>query len=101
MIVTYDELLQRVWGRRHADDTRTLRTAVKKVRRKPGDEANQPVYVFNAPRIGCHMGMAEYAGPWSAFIGVNAKRVSVRRQPPGSQFAYTNSSKSSFSIGCR
>ena len=59
MIVTYDELLQRVWGRRHAGDTRTLRTAVKRVRRKLGDEANQPVYVFNAPRIGYHMGMAE------------------------------------------
>lgn len=59
LIVTYDELLQRVWGRRHTDDTRTLRTAVKKVRRKLGEEANKPVYIFNVPRVGYRLGMVE------------------------------------------
>ena len=57
--VTYEDLLQRVWGKWDSDDTRTLRTAVKNIRRKLSDNAKNPTYIFNQPGDGYQMGMTE------------------------------------------
>jgi len=51
-IVTTETLLRKVWGRRAADDTDRLRTAVKKLRRKLGDSAADPAYIFNEHGVG-------------------------------------------------
>ena len=40
--MTYEHLLQRVWGERSSDDLRPMHTVVKKLRRKLGDEADNP-----------------------------------------------------------
>ena len=40
--MTYDRLLQRVWGLRGSGDFRRVRTAAKQLRRKLGDDANNP-----------------------------------------------------------
>ena len=58
-VLPYEHLLERVWGKWRTADTRPLRTAVKKIRRKLADPAARPVYIFNEPRVGYRMGAAE------------------------------------------
>ena len=55
--VTYDELLYRVWGLGGSSDRRVLRSTVKRIRRKLGDEARNPTYLFNESRVGYRLGM--------------------------------------------
>ena len=54
-VVTYDHLLQRVWSPSHTD-LRPLRAAVKNLRCKLGDDANDPTYLFNESRVGYRLG---------------------------------------------
>lgn len=54
--VTYDELLRRVWDLEYSSDRRTLRSTVKSIRRKLGDEARNPTYVFNESKVGYRLG---------------------------------------------
>ena len=54
-VQTHTELLQRVWGRAHSARTGAVRTIVKQLRRKLGDDANQPTYIQNLPRVGYRM----------------------------------------------
>ena len=60
-VLTYDHLLQRVWGPGHTGDLRPLRSTVKNLRRKLGDDARLPTYIFNEPGVGYRMG--EDPGP--------------------------------------
>ena len=46
-VVTTEALLRQVWGRRGSDDTDRVRTVVKKLRHKLGDDAANPTYIFN------------------------------------------------------
>ena len=54
-VMTYDRLLRRVWGLRSSGDSRRVRTAAKQLRRKLGDDANNPTYILNEPRVGYRM----------------------------------------------
>ena len=58
-VMTYDRLLQRVWGLRGSGDSRRVRTAAKQLRRKLGDDANNPTYILNEPRVGYRMEKGE------------------------------------------
>ena len=59
-VMTYEQLMQRVWGRgRSSGDLRPMRTVVKDLRRKLGDDATRPRYVFTIPRVGYRLGMAD------------------------------------------
>ena len=58
-VMTYDRLLQRVWGLRSSGDSRRVRTAAKQLRRKLGDDANNPTYILNEPRVGYRMEKGE------------------------------------------
>ena len=48
---TYDSLLRQVW-RGRTNDTKLVRTVVKNLRRKLGDDASRPVYVVTERGIG-------------------------------------------------
>ena len=61
-VMTYDRLLQRVWGLRGSGDSRRVRTAAKQLRRKLGDDANNPTYILNEPRLGYRMPRGETQG---------------------------------------
>lgn len=50
--LTYDHLLERVWNRRSDGDIRPMRSAVRSLRRKLGDDANSPTYLFTESRVG-------------------------------------------------
>ena len=58
-VLTYDRLPQRVWGLRRSGDSRRVRTAAKQLRRKLGDDANNPTYILNEPRVGYRMEKGE------------------------------------------
>ena len=58
-VMTYGRLLQRVWGLRGSRDSRRVRTAAKQLRRKLGDDANNPIYILNEPRVGYRMEKGE------------------------------------------
>ena len=54
-VSTYGSLLRQVWGGRYAGDSRLVRAFVKKLRRKLGDDANSPAYVFTERQVGYRM----------------------------------------------
>lgn len=53
---TSQDLMRRVWDTLDAGDTRRLRTTIKKIRRKLGDDANNPTYILNQPGEGYRLG---------------------------------------------
>ena len=60
-VLTYEHLLRRVWGERRSDDLRPMRTIVRKLRHKLGDDADKPTYIFTEPRVGYRMPKGETA----------------------------------------
>ena len=42
-LLTYEHLLERVWGEKSSGDVRPMRTIVSKLRRKLGDDADNPI----------------------------------------------------------
>ena len=56
-VPTYDQILRRVW--RLDADVRPMRSAISSLRRKLGDDANSPKYVFTEPRVGYRMERGE------------------------------------------
>ena len=61
-VVTYEHLLQRVWGAKSDGDVRPMRTVVSSLRRKLGDDADNPIYIFTEPRVGYRMPKGEGRG---------------------------------------
>ena len=54
-VLTHRQLVDRVWGSGHAGDTQILRAFVKDIRKKLGDDARNPTYIFTLPRVGYRM----------------------------------------------
>ena len=56
-VLTHDQLLERVWSDDGPRDhrLRLLRSFIKSLRRKLGDDARNPSYVFTEPGIGYHL----------------------------------------------
>ena len=55
-VVTHADLLLRVWGPAHAGGSGPVRTIVKNLRDKLGEDAENPTYIFNEPRVGYRLG---------------------------------------------
>ena len=51
-VLSHDELLESVWGHGHSADQQLLRSFVKGLRSKLGDNARDPVYIFTESGIG-------------------------------------------------
>ena len=58
-VLTHDQLLRRVWGISYEGDTRLLRAFVKSLRRKLGDDANSPSYIFTEPGVGYRLAKSQ------------------------------------------
>ena len=54
-VLTYDALLDQVWGVGHTGGKGIVRTYVKRLRRKPGDTVADPKYIVAEPRVGYRM----------------------------------------------
>ena len=61
-VVSNDWLLRRVWSPGKPGNLRALRTHVKNLRRKLGDDAVYPTYIFAEPRVGYRMPRGEGTG---------------------------------------
>ncbi len=58
-VLTHEELLRRVWGPSHPGHSGPIRTVVKNLRSKLGDQAENPSYILNQPRVGYRMERGE------------------------------------------
>ena len=54
-VVEHRQLLDRVWGSEYSGDTRIVRVFVKDIRKKLGDDARNPTYIFTLSRVGYRM----------------------------------------------
>ena len=54
-VVTFETLLRRVWPKRENADANLVRNFVKNLRRKLGDSAASPAYLFNERGVGYRM----------------------------------------------
>ncbi len=54
-VLTHDQLLERVWGTGYSGETGLLRSFVGLLRRKLGDDARHPRFVFTEPGVGYRM----------------------------------------------
>ena len=61
-VLTHRVLLQRVWGPERVGEPWLVRDVVKRLRRKLGDDAGRPAYLFTEPRVGYRLATGEDAG---------------------------------------
>ena len=54
-VVTYDALLRRAWSGRETGGPKVVRAFVKTLRRKLGEDASRPAYIFNERGVGYRM----------------------------------------------
>ena len=54
-VVTFDTLLRRIWAKRENADANLVRIFVRNLRRKLGDSASSPAYIFNHRGAGYRM----------------------------------------------
>jgi len=60
-VFTQDMLLHRVWGPEYSGDSQLLRSYVKSLRQKLGDNARKPTYIFTEHGIGYRMARSDAA----------------------------------------
>ncbi len=58
-VVTHDRLLRELWSAEKPGDMRGLRTLVRRLRSKLGENAREPTYFVVEPRVGYRMAKAE------------------------------------------
>ena len=58
-VLTYEHLLLRVWGVNNSGSPRVIATHLMRLRRKLGEDADNPRYIFAEPRVGYRMGSAD------------------------------------------
>ena len=61
-VLTYDQLLRRVWGQTDSSDVRVIRSPIRNLRRKLDDDAISPTYIFTEPRVGYQMPQGQEPG---------------------------------------
>ena len=54
-VIGHSQLLQEVWDSDQEEDIRSMRTVVKNLRQKLGDDARNPRFVVTVPRVGYRM----------------------------------------------
>jgi PAS domain S-box-containing protein len=58
-VLTYDQILHNVWGPEYGGETEIVRSFIRNLRRKLGDDARQPRYIFTEPQVGYRMPSSE------------------------------------------
>ncbi|MCY4582894.1 MAG: response regulator, partial [Chloroflexi bacterium] len=65
-VLTHDQLLRRIWRSDRPGDMQSLRTHVRRLRQKLGEDGSAPTYIFAEPRVGYRMPKGEERGPGTA-----------------------------------
>lgn len=63
-VLTYEQVMQELWGPNAGDDNQILRVNMTNIRRKIDDDALQPKYLFTENGIGYRMATPEEAAQW-------------------------------------
>ena len=58
-VLTYEHLLRRVWRLEGDADLRPMRSVIRRLRRKLGDDGKDPIYIFTDLRVGYRMPKGE------------------------------------------
>ena len=58
-ILTHEQLLRRVWGQDNSRGSGPVRAILRRLRRKLGNDADDPTYIFNRRRVGYWMDRGE------------------------------------------
>ena len=67
--LTHDQLLRRVWSPGKPGDIRSLRTLMRRLRQKLGDDAVNPTYIFAESRVGYRMEKGDEASSGGVIRG--------------------------------
>jgi hypothetical protein len=54
-VMTHDQILQLVWGQEYYGETELVRSMVRRLRSKLGDNAQDPRYIFRVAQVGYRM----------------------------------------------
>lgn len=54
-VLTHDQILHSVWGQDYSGETDLIRSFVRNLRLKLGDDARHPRYIFTEPQVGYRM----------------------------------------------
>ena len=54
-VLTHDQILHGVWGAEYSGEHELVRSFIRNLRRKLGDDARNPRYVFTEPQVGYRM----------------------------------------------
>ena len=57
--VTHEELLHRVWGPTKPGSVQVICTQVMRLRKKLGEDGEDPKYIFAEPRVGYRMAVGQ------------------------------------------
>ena len=71
-VFTQDMLLQRVWGPEYSGESQLLRSYIKSLRHKLGDNARKPTYIFTEHGIGYRMARPDAAIDRPGLVGSTA-----------------------------
>ena len=55
LVLTYDQLLHRVWGPEYAGETELVRSFIRNLRRKLDDDARNPRFIHTERQVGYRM----------------------------------------------
>ena len=55
MVLTHGQILQRVWGPEYGGETELVRSVIRNLRRKLGDDARNPRFIFTESQVGYRM----------------------------------------------
>ena len=58
-VVTHEQLLRRVWSPKRPGNLQTLRTHLRRLRVKLGDDGTDHAYIVAEPRVGYRMAKAD------------------------------------------
>ena len=64
--ISHDQLLSRLWTPEKPGDIRSLRTLMRRLRRKLGEDASTATYIFSEPHLGYRMARGEGQEPGGA-----------------------------------
>ena len=64
-VITYEQVMQELWGPNAGDDNQILRVNMTNIRRKIEDDALKPKYLFTENGIGYRMVTKEEAAQWN------------------------------------
>lgn len=51
-VLTHDQILHRVWGPQYSGEAELVRSFIRNLRRKLGDDARHPRFIFTEPQVG-------------------------------------------------